>query len=59
MIKSLKKEYLLEFSKVKTDLDFTELKKELIILKEKYNVYKNYTEFLDYLCDEKINITLY
>ena len=35
MIKSLKKEYLLEFSKVKTDLDFTELKEELIILKEK------------------------
>lgn len=59
MIKSLKKEYLLEFSKLKTDLDFTELKEELIILKEKYNVYKNYTAFLDYLCDEKINITLY
>lgn len=35
MIKSLKKEYLLEFSKLKTDLDFTELKKRVNNIKRK------------------------
>ena len=59
MIKSLKKEYLLEFSKLKTDFDFSELKEDLILLKEKYMVYKKHKKFLNYLSNEKINITLY
>ena len=59
MIKSLQKEYLLEFSKLKTDFDFSELKEDLIMLKEKYIVYKKYKIFLNYLSNEKINITLY
>jgi hypothetical protein len=59
MIKSLQKEYLLEFSKLKTDFDFSELKENLIMLKEKYMVYKKHKKFLNYLSNEKINITLY
>ena len=59
MIKSLQKEYLLEFSKLKTDFDFSELKENLIMLKEKYIVYKKHKKFLNYLSNEKINITLY
>lgn len=55
----LTKKFIFDYSKFKRDLDFSELKEDLIILKENYNIYRKYKPFATYLNDKKITVILY
>ena len=55
----LTKECIFDYSKFKRDLDFSEIKEDLILLKENYNIYRKYKPFATYLNDKKITVILY
>ena len=55
----LTKECIFDYSKFKRDLDFSEIKEDLILLKENYNIYRKHKPFATYLNDKKITVILY